>query len=156
MTQLPAEYHFCVKLIILWRQNDFTTAVFYLSAWHYTTDGQISVSLYQTSVQFPLSYCRSDTCDTADKIFGHGDSYCLKHSKINEVSLMFCFELLVTIYCAAGVHQGCSPPLHPHPNQNKKKFVDTASFSLSHNVPVAKISYWNCLMASTLECWKIE
>jgi len=50
MTQLPAEFRFCVKLIILWGQNDFTTAVLYTSAGHYTTEMQISLSLYQTSV----------------------------------------------------------------------------------------------------------
>lgn len=97
MTQLTAEFCFCVKLIILRGQNDFTAAVLYPSAGHYTAEMQISLSLYQTSVKLPLLYCHLDTFGTADKIFGRGDSYCLKRSKVNEVSLMFCLELLITV-----------------------------------------------------------
>jgi hypothetical protein len=61
------------------------------------------------------------TFGTADKIFSHNISYYIKHGKVNEVKLMFCIELLITIYCAANVHpKGCCQVAAPQ-NQNKKK-----------------------------------
>jgi len=89
---------------------------------------QISVSLYQTSLKFPLLFYRLDTLGTADKIFSRGDTYCLKHSKVNEVSWMFCLELLITMYSAAGVHPkgvcqvAATPTPPPPPHKKKKKF----------------------------------